>query len=548
MRTLLSLLVCLAAATNAYATRQIRDRIVVGGREYTVEEGPSIHGFFPNDDGPEFRMWTTANYKGYCAVWEVRNDALYLKSVEGKTDAGKVTTKDVFPGREAPVPARWYSGAIIAPAGREIGTHQRETRHVSDLELYMVFSRGKLLRMEVRRQDPEYVPVYYDNRTLPLPGSAEPARSFTWNGKTYRAGAFPEPAVYVWEEKVEAEPEGAAEFLDGTSVSFLFDGEPLTEAVKKLTEWCEVPFETELKKTRPTLTLRVKDMPLRLALDRISALTGTMWHVRGRNIVFREDQAPFGAWTVTDGLLYMGKPHKVTATVALPEGREIGLHVAEGRIAYAKETRLTFREGVLEKAETVTYGPEAVKSRTIAPFRNEVFREKDFMHSPASMVFPWKVAGLTRTVLNESTGGEDRIMYDGTVRRVASEKEDIGGGILVVYRGEGLQAVMDVYRAFPKEATDEEKAVVREKVLKGVADHLTHHDLYTETKMLSKEKGSADPLTAVMALARGKRKFRCAIYITIEGRDLITIRFTGPEEGWEKSAKVIAQLMKEFGR
>ncbi|HLJ18574.1 MAG TPA: hypothetical protein VKU84_00165 [Stellaceae bacterium] len=119
-------------------TAQIPDRLEYQGQKLSLFTNPL--DALPADRKPAFVSESTLNWRGYVALWEVRDGRLYLKDLRGRicakppeSDAppakcgrhhrGPCTIESVdlqgaFPGRGAPIFADWYTGELKVPQGR----------------------------------------------------------------------------------------------------------------------------------------------------------------------------------------------------------------------------------------------------------------------------------------------------------------------------------------------------------------------------------------------------------------------------------------------
>lgn len=120
-----------AAPATVRATAQMSDIVVVDGKQYGLNTNP-LERYLESlgDRAPKFDSPHTANWRGYVATWELADDALYLRQVEGYRTNPKpdddddtedhVLTVDgmaeLFPGHKE-VLADWYTGALIIPDG-----------------------------------------------------------------------------------------------------------------------------------------------------------------------------------------------------------------------------------------------------------------------------------------------------------------------------------------------------------------------------------------------------------------------------------------------
>lgn len=110
----------------ALATAQFPDIIHIDGTEHALNTNPlAPHlehiGWTPPVDA----VISSANWRGYIARWEVKDDQLLLIDVTVRIDGvarGELVTKslfeDMFPWASDGVVANWYSGALIVPQGK----------------------------------------------------------------------------------------------------------------------------------------------------------------------------------------------------------------------------------------------------------------------------------------------------------------------------------------------------------------------------------------------------------------------------------------------
>ena len=130
MRTLfataLALMVALASISG---TGQAGDVLRWKGKTYVLETNP-LDGYLRDHHGALVRgdVISTANWRGYVATWQIDGSRLLLTDVEvefvkSKSTAASFETEQrsvlsqMFPGRNQ-IPAEWYSGHLIVPAGR----------------------------------------------------------------------------------------------------------------------------------------------------------------------------------------------------------------------------------------------------------------------------------------------------------------------------------------------------------------------------------------------------------------------------------------------
>ncbi len=81
-----------------------------------------LENYFETHQRPPFQFRKTSCRRGYVATWEIKNNALYLVSIEGILEGEKqASISDVFPGKSPPILADWYNGKLGVAHGKVIG-------------------------------------------------------------------------------------------------------------------------------------------------------------------------------------------------------------------------------------------------------------------------------------------------------------------------------------------------------------------------------------------------------------------------------------------
>ena len=141
------LMVCLALAIApaVKATAQLSDLLIVEGKEFTLNTNPLETELQKKQwTPPEDALISSANWRGYLATWEIKDDKLFLKDVsiavinpkDEHDDMLKSITGDLYPGA-AEVFAEWYTGALIVPDGKM--TRYVHMGYGSSFDHYQVF-------------------------------------------------------------------------------------------------------------------------------------------------------------------------------------------------------------------------------------------------------------------------------------------------------------------------------------------------------------------------------------------------------------------------
>jgi hypothetical protein len=141
----LMLCLAMAIAPAVKATAQLSDLLIVKGKEFALNTNPLEAELQKKQwTPPEDALISSANWRGYLATWEIKDDKLFLKDVtiavsDPKDEhgaIGKSITGDLYPGA-AEVFADWYTGALIVPDGKM--TRYVHMGYGSSFDHYQVF-------------------------------------------------------------------------------------------------------------------------------------------------------------------------------------------------------------------------------------------------------------------------------------------------------------------------------------------------------------------------------------------------------------------------
>lgn len=226
-RLLQSLFVVLVLSSLCSATTQIQDRIIYDSNEYfgDYEEFPLEDYWSDENPKPEcLYMKSTACWRGYIATWEVRNESLFLKSLNKEAlpndDEIPIPLQSVFPDANVPVPADWFSGVLECNRGVKYKGM-----------LFISIHKGKVLG--TRKATWEQVKNPYDNdfswsSLLPANEKAGAIRTrkwriqstrwidgegmFSWDGPAQSGKSFKVRGIYFPGGKLWTAP-GSSHFL-----------------------------------------------------------------------------------------------------------------------------------------------------------------------------------------------------------------------------------------------------------------------------------------------------------------------------------------------
>ena len=156
--TLMTAVVALLASVGLFGTGQTGDVLRWKGKAYSLFSNPLERYLDTHPDvRPRGDVISTANWRGYVATWEVREQKLFLTNVEveiARKDGAKdrleterrSVLESLFPGQHT-VLAEWYTGHLIVPDGKLI-----RYVHMGYASLYKKYIAFRVERGTVVRQ------------------------------------------------------------------------------------------------------------------------------------------------------------------------------------------------------------------------------------------------------------------------------------------------------------------------------------------------------------------------------------------------------------
>lgn len=133
-------------------TSQIHESIFYDGHCYTSLDCP-LESY---ENLPGFISASTAEIRGYSAVWSIVADNLYLVHLSGSLpDSNERGVHLVFPTAIAPIFTDWFSGQLRMHRGRV--NYRCENEMNSEIEVLLTIRRGHVIMKEETSR--EYVPT-----------------------------------------------------------------------------------------------------------------------------------------------------------------------------------------------------------------------------------------------------------------------------------------------------------------------------------------------------------------------------------------------------
>jgi len=135
-------------------TAQFRDKLKYNGKQYSLATEP-LRPYLQAMD-IEYPSTSTANYRGYIASWEVKDDKLFLVNlvIPGFTP-GMDCEGDLFHGEDKTF-AEWYTGKLRIPHGELLEYVHNAYGSIYEKELFLRFLNGKLIGESEKDNRKEY--------------------------------------------------------------------------------------------------------------------------------------------------------------------------------------------------------------------------------------------------------------------------------------------------------------------------------------------------------------------------------------------------------
>lgn len=136
-----------------FSTTQVSDRVIFNDKRYYMEMhwgygSPLSDFFYVHDIKSPFRMASTANYRGFIAVWEIIDSQLYLRKItmdqylnSGKIIPVIILLEDIFYNyvQAKGVKASWFSGKMLL----------KEGGFDDNISIYMELDRGDIITSSI---------------------------------------------------------------------------------------------------------------------------------------------------------------------------------------------------------------------------------------------------------------------------------------------------------------------------------------------------------------------------------------------------------------
>ena len=156
MRAFLILVILLCTSLQVNATAQYPDMIFYNGKEYFLHNNPLESYFekYPNKK-PQSGMISSALWRGYIAIFEIKNNQLLLKDIEiqvydtSNEKEYKLTQvsviNKVFPNNEI-VKIDWMTGLLVLPYGKIVNYVHMGYASTYENYILLEINKGNLIQ------------------------------------------------------------------------------------------------------------------------------------------------------------------------------------------------------------------------------------------------------------------------------------------------------------------------------------------------------------------------------------------------------------------
>jgi len=127
---IIAILLFAVSISNVLATAQFPDKLIYGGKEYSLHTNPMETYFSKHPDKkPDSGVSCTALWRGYVATFEIKEKELLLTDIEvivvskdehGKSDWDFKSVKNKVMPESDRLKADWFSGILVLPHGERV--------------------------------------------------------------------------------------------------------------------------------------------------------------------------------------------------------------------------------------------------------------------------------------------------------------------------------------------------------------------------------------------------------------------------------------------
>lgn len=146
-------------------TAQVPDILIIRGKRHILFSDPLrklLHST-RKTNRPKLKSTSTACYRGYVALWEIRDEHLYLLDLNGFVEQHErvipINLERAMPWLKRPVLAKWVSGELRCPEGRLVSYVHHPFQSEYERDRILSVDKGVVLNEELRINPPE--PIWH---------------------------------------------------------------------------------------------------------------------------------------------------------------------------------------------------------------------------------------------------------------------------------------------------------------------------------------------------------------------------------------------------
>lgn len=125
-------------------TAQHCDNITIDDQEHWLYCEPLESYWNDYNPKPHFIPPHTACWRGYIASWKIEENKLYLTGID--TENENLKMEKLFPGRQAPIFADWYTGELRIPKGEMLQYVHMFYQSTFESDLFLLVDNGIVLK------------------------------------------------------------------------------------------------------------------------------------------------------------------------------------------------------------------------------------------------------------------------------------------------------------------------------------------------------------------------------------------------------------------
>jgi hypothetical protein len=135
-------------------TAQFPERLTYRGEEMDMYTEPLSDYLAESGAKIRFRVDCSALWRGYVGSWEILDGQLFLIGLKGTLENGtKASLSTIFPNASRKTFARWYSGTLRIPKGRQLKYIHMGYGSIFEYDLFLEVLQGRVVATRLHRNE-----------------------------------------------------------------------------------------------------------------------------------------------------------------------------------------------------------------------------------------------------------------------------------------------------------------------------------------------------------------------------------------------------------